>query len=91
MLFQVRFYYYFLMLIIFFSCKNVNQEKKITIGFSQCLSNDAWRQEMNKSMQIQADLFDNVHLEIGEHYPPGVYLLQLNINSRKIHKKLVKL
>lgn len=34
---------------------------------------------------------DNVHLEIGEHYPPGVYLLQLNINSRKIHKKLVKL
>ncbi|MBP9601201.1 MAG: substrate-binding domain-containing protein [Lutibacter sp.] len=64
MLFQVRFYYYFLMLIIFFSCKNVNQEKKITIGFSQCLSNDAWRQEMNKSMQIQADLFDNVHLEI---------------------------
>ncbi len=52
------------MLIIFFSCKNVNQEKKITIGFSQCLSNDAWRQEMNKSMQIQADLFDNVHLEI---------------------------
>jgi ABC-type sugar transport system substrate-binding protein len=64
MLFQVRFYCFFLMLFTFFSCKNVNQEKKITIGFSQCVSNDLWRQEMNISMQIQADLFDNVHLEI---------------------------
>tara|TARA_R110001583_G_scaffold122569_1_gene273858 strand:- start:18161 stop:20881 length:2721 start_codon:yes stop_codon:yes gene_type:complete len=61
---QVRFYYFLLVIVTFFSCKNVNQDKKITIGFSQCVSNDLWRQEMNKSMQIQADLFDNVHLEI---------------------------
>jgi ABC-type sugar transport system substrate-binding protein len=45
------------------ACVDTNFEK-ITIGFSQCVSNDLWRQEMNKSMQIQADLFDNVHLEI---------------------------
>ncbi|REE83006.1 ABC-type sugar transport system substrate-binding protein [Lutibacter oceani] len=64
MLFQVRFYYFLLVIVTFFSCKNVNQDKKITIGFSQCVSNDLWRQEMNKSMQIQADLFENVHLEI---------------------------
>lgn len=45
------------------ACVDTNSEK-ITIGFSQCVSNDLWRQEMNKSMQIQADLFDNVNLEI---------------------------
>lgn len=45
------------------ACVYTNSEK-ITIGFSQCVSNDLWRQEMNKSMQIQADLFDDVYLEI---------------------------
>ncbi|WP_194766000.1 substrate-binding domain-containing protein [Tamlana sp. I1] len=43
----------------FFNCQNI-EVKKYRIGFSQCLSDHMWRNDMNHSMQIQASLNHNV-------------------------------
>lgn len=53
-----------LLFLLFFSCKNNDSNKKVTIGFSQCTSNDAWRKAMNKSMRLQADLTPSIVLKI---------------------------
>ncbi len=55
-----------LLLISLFSlsaCKT-NEARKIVIGFSQCTSNDLWRQTMNQEMKMCASFYPNVELII---------------------------
>ena len=40
------------------------EKKKILIGFSQCMSNDLWRQTMIQEMKMAASLYPNVDLII---------------------------
>lgn len=54
---------FLVVLCLFFSC-NSEDTDKINIGFSQCISDDIWREEMNHSMQVEADLHPEVDLEI---------------------------
>lgn len=56
---------YFLFLILsFISCTPRETKKTIHVGFSQAMSSDNWRKEMEKSMQVQASLYPRVELEI---------------------------
>src|SRR5665647_1779951 len=47
------------------SCKLGNDDKaKISIGFSQSVSNDNWRISMNHAMEVEAALHPEVNLTI---------------------------
>lgn len=46
------------------ACKPKRTEGAIQIGFSQAMSSDNWRKEMEKSMQVQSSLYPNLQLEI---------------------------
>lgn len=59
------FLFFAIVLLGFFSCKEVT-EKTIEIGFSQAMSTDDWRKQMNNSMKIQASLMANVSLTISD-------------------------
>ena len=48
---------------LFSGCKS-REKKKILIGFSQCMSNDLWRQTMIQEMKMAASLNPNVDLVI---------------------------
>lgn len=51
--------------IVFISCKTTNKdENKINIGFSQCISTDEWRKDMDHSMIVEASLNPNIDLTI---------------------------
>jgi signal transduction histidine kinase/DNA-binding response OmpR family regulator len=52
-----------LLLLATAGCNN-NKEKTITIGFSQCVSNDLWRQQMMSEMKREASFHPNVNLMI---------------------------
>jgi len=52
-----------LLLLSVFACTK-QSEKKINIGFSQAMTTDDWRKQMDKSMQIEASLRKDVKLEI---------------------------
>ena len=47
------------------SCKQ-KQGDKIEVGFSQAMTTDDWRKQMNSSMKIEASLRPEVDLEIGD-------------------------
>ncbi|MBC9796118.1 substrate-binding domain-containing protein [Sinomicrobium weinanense] len=50
---------------LLFSCTGLRKEKdKIKIGFSQGMTTDDWRKQMNKSMRLEASLHDDVDLAI---------------------------
>lgn len=46
----------------FLSCSAPEKEKKVVIGLSQCMLDDAWRQAMLKEMQIEASNYDNLEI-----------------------------
>ena len=48
----------------FLSCDERRNPEEYTIGFSQAMTTDNWRREMNRSMMIQASLHPELHLEI---------------------------
>jgi len=51
----------------FLSCgKGKNEGAVITIGVSQAMSTDDWRQQMNRSMKVEASLSRDTHLEISD-------------------------
>ncbi|WP_430931339.1 hybrid sensor histidine kinase/response regulator transcription factor [Saccharicrinis sp. 156] len=59
---------YFLILLIGLltfstSCKK-KKDKTIHIGFSQCTNQDAWRETMNREMQVAASLYPNIKLTV---------------------------
>ena len=41
-----------------------SEKEEVTIGFSQCLSNDAWRQVMNSEVFTEANLIDDRNIEV---------------------------
>lgn len=45
-------------------CDRGDKEKKYVIGISQCMLDDAWRQEMIREVQIEASNYDNIQLVI---------------------------
>lgn len=49
---------------VVFSCREVNEQDVIHIGFSQAMTNDDWRRSMNDAMQLQASLNPKVKLTI---------------------------
>ncbi len=53
---------FLLFLLSFWGCQP--REKKIVIGFSQCMTNDLWRQTMIQDMKMAASLYPNVELII---------------------------
>ena len=60
-------YYWFLLIAILclFSCEQHNKNH-IKIGFSQAMSTDDWRKQMNNSMMIEASLRPEVDLKISD-------------------------
>jgi ABC-type sugar transport system substrate-binding protein len=60
-------YYSFLLIVVFsfFSCSHHNTNE-IKIGFSQAMSTDDWRKQMNSSMKIEASLRPEVDLTISD-------------------------
>ncbi|ERM84564.1 hypothetical protein P872_24405 [Rhodonellum psychrophilum GCM71 = DSM 17998] len=53
----------FLLIVGFCSCENP-QEKKFKIGFSQCVTNDAWRKTMQEEMFRELSFYPDLSLEI---------------------------
>ena len=62
--------------ILLLSCGGPPKEE-ITIGFSQCLSNDAWRQVMNSEIYTEAHLIDDKNIEILYRTAKGSNLRQV--------------
>lgn len=55
------------LILVFFiivSCSRSPQSRTVRISFSQAMTTDDWRQQMNKSMQIEASLHPEVELNI---------------------------
>jgi len=48
---------------LLFSCQN-DSKKKVKIGFSQCVSNDAWRRTMHEEMYRELSFYPELSLEI---------------------------
>ena len=46
--------------IVFIACENEKREKEYVIGFSQCMTDDVWRQAMEIEMNIEASNYDNL-------------------------------
>lgn len=53
-----------ILILLCLSCTPKVHKQSIQVGFSQAMSSDNWRQEMEKSMQVQSSLYPNVELEI---------------------------
>ncbi len=56
--------YFLLLILLCLSCTPSGNDKGMQVGFSQAMSSDNWRKEMEKSMQVQSSLYPDVHLEI---------------------------
>ncbi|RAV29565.1 AraC family transcriptional regulator [Sinomicrobium soli] len=48
----------------FLSCSGTGDKGPVKIGFSQAMTTDDWRKQMNKSMQLEASLHDDVALTV---------------------------
>lgn len=45
-------------------CTHADKDKKYVIGISQCMLDDAWRQQMIREVEIEASNYDNIQLII---------------------------
>ncbi|WP_215223487.1 substrate-binding domain-containing protein [Echinicola shivajiensis] len=54
----------FILLTTVFSCGPKENAKKYKIGFSQCVSNDAWRKAMHEEMYRELSFYPDMELEI---------------------------
>ena len=59
-----KFFFINIFIFLFLSCSQENENEKYRIGFSQAMTTDNWRREMNKSMQLEASLHPEIILEI---------------------------
>lgn len=58
---QIKLLYIFVcILFIYTSACNIDEEKEYVIGFSQCTTDDVWRQAMEIEMNIEASNYDNL-------------------------------
>ncbi len=58
-----RFYICIIPLFLFCSCRQ-HEKERFVIGFSQCMTDDIWRQNMISEMKIEASQYDNLTLLI---------------------------
>ena len=61
---QIIKYIIFLFFGFIFSGCSTSEKEEITIGFSQCLSDDAWRQVMNSEVFTEANLLDDKNINV---------------------------
>ncbi|WP_026934772.1 hybrid sensor histidine kinase/response regulator transcription factor [Christiangramia echinicola] len=61
---QIKFLLLNILCLLFLSCSKENIKEKYKIGFSQAMTTDNWRREMNKSMHLEASLHPEIVLEI---------------------------
>lgn len=54
----------FILLVFILGCDSKNQKPEIKIGFSQCISNDEWRNEMNNEIFTEAGLIVSHNVNI---------------------------
>lgn len=54
----------FIVCLSLFSCNFKKEKTQYIIGFSQAMTTDNWRKEMNRSMRIETSLQQNIELEI---------------------------
>ncbi|MGY5848092.1 substrate-binding domain-containing protein [Salegentibacter sp. HM20] len=60
----LKFIFLFNILFLLFSCENEPETSNVRVGFSQAMTTDNWRQQMNRSMQVEAALHPGLSLEI---------------------------
>lgn len=53
-----------LLLSILFGCNHIDKDKKYVIGISQCMLDDAWRQQMIREVGIEASNYDSIQVII---------------------------
>lgn len=58
------FSFLFLLFIVIISCDKTRESKKYIIGFSQCMTDDVWRQAMEIEMNIEASAHENMTILI---------------------------
>ncbi|MBD8487222.1 substrate-binding domain-containing protein [Echinicola sp. CAU 1574] len=61
---KVQTWLYFIVLFVLFSCGNGDEAPQFKIGFSQCVSNDAWRRTMHEEMFRELSFYPGLSLEI---------------------------
>lgn len=54
----------FMILIFLISCTSEDVQKNYKIGFSQAMTTDNWRMEMNRAMEIEVSMYPDIGLEI---------------------------
>ncbi|MGM0932849.1 MAG: substrate-binding domain-containing protein [Bacteroidota bacterium] len=55
---------FLLLILVICSCASETESTSFRIGFSQAMTTDNWRKQMNRSMQVEASLHPGLHLEI---------------------------
>lgn len=55
---------FLLLILAICSCDSETENTSFRIGFSQAMTTDNWRRQMNRSMQVEASLHPGLHLEI---------------------------
>ena len=60
-----QYWFIFIVVLSLFSCTHHNKNE-IKIGFSQAMSTDDWRKQMNSAMEIEASLKPEVNLTISD-------------------------
>lgn len=50
--------------ILFVACSGEEEHKEYVIGFSQCMTDDVWRQAMEVEMNIEASNHDNLTIHL---------------------------
>jgi len=65
---QTKHFYYFIFIfqltVTAFGCSDKNKEERYVIGFSQCMTDDVWRQAMAIEMDIEASNHSNLTILI---------------------------
>ncbi|WP_296623569.1 substrate-binding domain-containing protein [Marivirga sp.] len=57
-------FYIFMILIFLNSCTSGEFQQNYKIGFSQAMTTDNWRREMNRAMEIEVSMYPDIGLEI---------------------------
>ena len=61
---QLRKISLFFIILALFSCKPEKETANFKIGFSQAMTTDNWRKQMNRAMQVEASMHPELQLEI---------------------------
>lgn len=74
-----------LAIILFMACSQDQRQKEYVIGFSQCMTDDVWRQAMEVEMNIEASNYDNIEIivkDAAENSQKQIQQIQELINKK---------